>query len=83
MFVWCRLLAAVGLASCVVFIVSLKCPCPRLTCILHLAIVGLKVASSFWRMNVCQIVLEAEFGDIRITVSFVAVSAFAAGLIAV
>jgi hypothetical protein len=34
-------------------------------------------------MNVCQIVLEAEFGDIRITVSFVAVSAFAAGLIAV
>jgi len=63
--------------------VSLKCPCSRLTCILHLAILGLKVASSFWRMNVCQIVLEAEFGDIRITVSFVAVSAFAAGLIAV
>jgi hypothetical protein len=39
--------------------------------------------SVFWRVNVRQTILEAEFWDIRITVSFVAVSSFVVWLIAV
>jgi len=64
-------------------IVSLMCPFSELTCILHLTIVRLKVASIFWRIYVHQIVLKAKFWDIRVTVLFVAVPGFVASVVVV
>lgn len=61
---------------CVVFIVSLKCPALEAHLHLHLAIVGLKVASPFLARGRVPTSLKAEFQDIRVAVSFVRVSVF-------
>jgi hypothetical protein len=76
MFDWCRFVGCLGL-RCVVFIVSLKCPFFWFKAHLQSSPCNRGIEGCIyllWRADVRQSVLEAEFRDIRVTVSFVVVS---------